>query len=226
MEIFRIGTPPERWGAALEIEGGESLMTFMHAVDFDPTAPFPAHSPAAGSTPLTLALEGPNGASVGSRKVDTILAAGADPDASDGRGRLPIVLAARYGRAEHLRTLVAHGARVGVVDGRGETPLDGVVARSEEAHAGAAVLLSLEGTPDQAAERRSRADRVSAERRRDDDAMITVLLDHGLDPCAIVRPPSRKAPIEEPLSARLAERGLADLAERAATACRAKRAAE
>ncbi len=53
-------------------------------------------------------------------------------------------------------------------------------------------------------------------------AFVGLLLDHGFDPCALVRPPLPESAVAKPLRVWLAERKLPDLAARAEAACAAK----
>jgi hypothetical protein len=73
-------------------------------------------------------------------------------------------------------------------------------------------------------------DRACSSRCIDLGGFVRLLLDHGFDPCTIVRPTvptwvgdTAVRPIEEPLSNWLVARGLADLADRAQAACTPRR---
>jgi ankyrin repeat protein len=60
-----------------------------------------------------------------------LLAKGADPNARDGKGVTPLVLACNLGFTEGLEVLIAHGARVDEPSGTGETPLIAAVHRRD-----------------------------------------------------------------------------------------------
>lgn len=148
-----------------------------------------------GHTLLTVAFDSPPGRAVSPETLVVLLEAGADPNRRDPDGRLPIVEAARYGDPALLAPLLDHGADPYAVDRWGDHVLD--------------CACSL--------------------RCIDRSGFVRLLLDRGFDPCTIVRPAiptwvSDEAvrPVEKPLAIWLAAHGLADLADRAATACAAK----
>ena len=74
---------------------------------------------AEGFTSLMMAVKKKNNAN----RVAWLLERGADPDVGNFSGRTALHLAARDGRAEHVRLLLAAGASVNVRDERGDTPL-------------------------------------------------------------------------------------------------------
>lgn len=153
-----------------------------------------------------------------------MLATGFDPDrSSEGVTPLTLALDLPPGAAvsvEKLAILLDGGADPDRVDGSGSRPLILAIENATARHV--RLLLEHGAGPDAVDGRgRSALDHL-ADREPVDREMVAALLAFGSDPCSEVQRPTGTAD----LSAWLAERSLADLAERAATACRAKRAAK
>ncbi|MFA5963877.1 MAG: ankyrin repeat domain-containing protein [Sphingomonas sp.] len=76
-----------------------------------------------------------------------LLARGADPNAKDGEGNTPLILASSTGGTGMVDLLVKGGANVDLANGRGETPLIRAVQRRDLAMVRA--LLAAGADPDQ-----------------------------------------------------------------------------
>ncbi|MCE1237484.1 MAG: ankyrin repeat domain-containing protein [Hyphomicrobiales bacterium] len=220
--ILRIGPAEGRWIDALSMTGTEGVLKFELAIGLDPNARSADDHILEGHTPFTVTLAGLHGESVRPSMIEVVLDGGGDPNRQDRRGDLPIVLAGRYGGPGQLRVLLAHGALPNAVDGHGETVMDGLAQQSHIADSSVRVLREASGSQEDLAIRRARADSSERKRHAEESESMTLLLDHGLDPCAGVRP--RPDVARMPLAVWLARRRLPDLADRAATACAAKTA--
>lgn len=157
----------------------------------------------------------------GERLMRFMLAIGFDPDRStDGVTPLTLALDLPPGAAvstRKLRILLEAGADPNLVDGSGSLPLTLAVDHATADHL--RLLLEHGARPDAVdGHGRSVLDRL-ADRRPIDRELFAALFDFGLDPCSEVHMPGAGG---DRLAIWLAAHGLADLADRAATACAAK----
>lgn len=81
-----------------------------------------------GRTPLHTAAHSYQGTDV----LEWLIAQGADINAESNFGEVPLHLAARYGNAEHVQILLGAGAKTGLRDNDGKTPLDYARKRTDK----------------------------------------------------------------------------------------------
>lgn len=156
-----------------------------------------------------------------------MFATGFDPDRSAyGKTPLTVALDLPPGSAVSpgkLEIILKAGADPNLVDGSGSLPLVEATRNGTARHL--RLLLAYGARPDAVdGQGRSTLDHLSDGASAAE--MAAALLDHGLDPCAIVHRRWTTPPAEWTLSAWLAEHGRTDLAARAAAACAARSGAK